>query len=174
LISDFNVLVTTSRGNERRMCAELLYLLKEIGDPLPVVTNTGIRGLIAAKTILSPFDAIEKLRRILVERPYEFRYALRVLPIEKVVCTDLDLVKQAVAELSTKIAEHETFRVTVEKRFTPIHSRDFIEAAATGIQRKADLDNPDKILLIEVVGGLTGLSLVKPSDVLSVVREKMR
>ncbi len=155
------------------MCAELLYLLKAIGDPLPEVTNTGIRGLIAAKTFLSPFDAIEKLRRILVERPYEFRYALRILPIEKVVPTDLDLVKRAVAELSTKIAEHETFRVTVEKRFTAIHSRDFIEAAATGIQRKADLDNPDKILLIEVVGGLTGLSLVKPTDILSVVKEKM-
>ena len=155
------------------MCAELLYLLKAIGDPSPAVTNTGIRGLIAAKTILSPFDAIEKLRRILAERPYEFRYALRILPIEKVVPTDLDSVKRAVAELATKIAEHETFRVTVEKRFTTIHSRDFIEAAATDIQRKADLDNPDKILLIEVVGGLTGLSLVKPSDILSVVKEKM-
>jgi tRNA acetyltransferase TAN1 len=155
------------------MCTELLYLLKAIGDPSPAVTNTGIRGLIAAKTILNPFDAIEKLRRILADRPYEFRYALRVLPIEKVVHTDLDSVKRTVAELATKIAEHETFRVTVEKRFTTIHSRDFIEAAATDIQRKADLNNPDKILLIEVVGGLTGLSLVKPSDILNVVKEKM-
>jgi tRNA acetyltransferase TAN1 len=155
------------------MCTELLYLLKAIGDPSPAVTNTGIRGLIAAKTILNPFDAIEKLRRILADRPYEFRYALRVLPIEKVVHTDLDSVKRTVAELATKIAEHETFRVTVEKRFTTIHSRDFIEAAATDILRKADLDNPDKILLIEVVGGLTGLSLVKPSDILNVVKEKM-
>ena len=155
------------------MCTELLYLLKAIGDPSPAVTNTGIRGLIAAKTILNPFDAIEKLRRILADRPYEFRYALRVLPIEKVVHTDLDSVKRTVAELATKIAENETFRVTVEKRFTTIHSRDFIEAAATEIQRKADLNNPDKILLIEVVGGLTGLSLMKPSDILNVVKEKM-
>jgi tRNA(Ser,Leu) C12 N-acetylase TAN1 len=35
------------------------------------------------------------------------------------------------------------------------------------------LENPDKILLIEVIGGLTGMSLIKPSDVLAVVKEKM-
>ena len=33
MISDFNLLATTSRGNERPMCNELLYLLKEqLGD----------------------------------------------------------------------------------------------------------------------------------------------
>ena len=87
--------------------------------------------------------------------------------------TDLDEIKRVATELAAKIGENETFRVTVEKRFTSIHSRDFIEAAATGIQNKADLDNPDKILLIEVLGGLTGMALIKPVDVLAVVKEKM-
>jgi tRNA(Ser,Leu) C12 N-acetylase TAN1 len=35
------------------------------------------------------------------------------------------------------------------------------------------LENPDKILLIEVIGGLTGMSLIEPSGVLAVVKEKM-
>jgi tRNA acetyltransferase TAN1 len=60
----------------------------------------------------------------------------------------------------------------VEKRFTSLHTRDFIEAAAA-IDRKVDLENPGKILLIEVVGGLTGMSLIKPNGVLAVVKEKM-
>ena len=174
MLSDFNLLATTSRGNERQMCTEMLYLLKEeIGDPAPTAAKTGVRGLIAAKTTLDPCIVIAKFRAVLQERPYEFRYALRIIPIEKVVRTDLDEIKRVATELAAKIGENETFRVTVEKRFTTIHSRDFIEAAATDIQKKADLERPDKILLIEVIGGLTGMSLLKPSDILAVVKEKM-
>jgi tRNA acetyltransferase TAN1 len=76
-------------------------------------------------------------------------------------------------ELAAGLGEKETFRVTVEKRFTSIHSRDFIEAVATDIKNKADMENPDKILLVEVLGGFTGISLVKPSALLSVQKEKM-
>jgi tRNA acetyltransferase TAN1 len=174
LLKDFNLLATTSRGNEKQMCSELSYLLKEeLGDPAPVVGKTGIRGLVAAKTAFDPCEVIGKFRAILQERPYEFRYALRIIPVEKVVRTDLDEVKRAAMELAATIGENETFRVTVEKRFTSLHSRDLIEAVAAGIDRKVDLENPDKILLIEIVGGLTGMSLIEPSDVLAVLKEKM-
>ncbi len=174
MINDFNLLATTSRGNERPMCNELHYLLKEeLGDTQAQVSKTKIRGLIVGKTSLDPCLVIEKFRAILKERPYDFRYALRILPIEKVVPTDLEEIKRATAELAARIGEEETFRVTVEKRFTTLHSRDIIEAAAGDINRKADLENPDRILLIEVLGGLTGLSLLKPSNILAVVKEKM-
>ena len=174
MIKDFNLLVSTSRGNERQMCSELSYLLKELlGDPAPFVAKTGIRGLVAAKTSLDPFEVIEKFRSILEERPYEFRYALRIIPIERVLATNLDEVRKVAIELAANIAENETFRVTIEKRFTSLHSRDFIEAAANSIERKADLDNPDKVLLIEVLGGITGMSLIKPSSIIAVLKEKM-
>jgi len=156
------------------MCSELSYLLKElVGDPAPVVAKTGIRGLVAAKTSLDPCEVIEKFRGILQDRPYEFRYALRIIPIERVLATNLDEVRKVAIELAANIAENETFRVTIEKRFTSLHSQDFIEAAANGIERKADLDNPDKVLLIEVLGGITGMSLIKPSSIISVLKEKM-
>jgi tRNA acetyltransferase TAN1 len=156
------------------MCLELLYLLKdELGDPAPAANRTGIRGLVAAKSSFNPCEIIEKFRALLQERPYEFRYALRIIPIEKVVPTDIDKIKSTATELAANIRENETFRVTVEKRFTSIHTRELIEAVATNIDRKVDLENPDKILLIEVVGGLTGISLIQPEDILAVIKEKM-
>jgi len=174
MINGFNLLATTSRGNERPMCNELLYLLKdELGDTEAQTAKTKIRGLIVAKTTLDPCEVIEKFRVILKERPYEFRYALRILPIVQVVHTDLEEIKKAAAELATKIGESETFRVTIEKRFTTLHTKDLIEVAVGNIKNKANLENPDKILLIEVLGALTGLSLLKPSDILAVVKEKM-
>ena len=48
-----------------------------------------------------------------------------------------------------------------------------IEAAAGDIKAKVEPAKPDCILQIEVLGALTGLSLLKSSDILAVVKEKM-
>jgi tRNA acetyltransferase TAN1 len=161
------------RGNERQMCYELAFLLKDAGDPEPKVDKTGIRGLVVAKTTLDPVEAVEKFRALLMEKPYEFRYSLRIIPIQKVVHTELEEIKTAALELTAKMAETETFRITVEKRFTNIHSHEIIEAIATNVKNKVNLDNPNKVLLIEVMGGYAGVSLLKPSSLVSVLKEKM-
>jgi len=173
MLRDFNLLATTSRGNENKERSELQYLLGEVGDSEATVDKTGIVGLVAAKTCLNPFEVIDKFRAILRVRSYEFRYTLRVIPIEAVVPTDLAEIQKMTIWFGSKIGQSETFRVTVEKRFTGIPSRDIIEAAAENIKRRVDLTKPSKILLIEVIGGLTGISVIKPSDILSVVKEKM-
>ncbi|MDH5482587.1 MAG: THUMP domain-containing protein [Candidatus Bathyarchaeota archaeon] len=173
MLRDFNLLATTSRGNGGDACSELCFLLGQIGDSAPTVEKTGIAGLIAAKTALNPFEVINRFREILRERPYEFRYMFRVIPIEKVVRTDLSQIEHAVTEFGSKIAENETFRVTVEKRFTATPTQDIIETAAANIERKVDLNKPDKIILLEVVGGLTGISVIEPNAILSIMKEKV-
>ncbi len=173
MLKDFNILATTSRGNEDEACRELWYLLREIGDPAPKIDRTYVSGLIVGKTVVNPFDVVAELRIILRNRPYEFRYLLRIIPIEKVFQTSLDKIREASTKFSKNIGENETFRVTVEKRFWDIPSHEIIEVAAADLKRKVDLTHPNKILLIEVVGNLTGLSLIKPNDIISVTKEKM-
>ena len=173
MLRDFNLLATTMRGNENDACSELLYLLGQIGDSAAIVEKTGVAGLIAAKAAFDPFEVIDKFREILRGHPYEFRYMLRIIPVEKVIRTDLGEIQRVATEFGSKIGENETFRVTVEKRFTTTSTHDIIEAAAAGIERKVDLNKPDKILLIEVVSGLTGVSLIKPNDILSIIKEKV-
>lgn len=173
MLRNFNLLITTARGNEEEASSEIWYLLGEIGDTAAKVDKTGISGVIAAKTAFDPLEVIEKLRELLKERPYEFRYSFRIIPIEKVVRTDTNEIQRTVTELVAKIKENETFRVTVEKRHTQIPTTDLIEAAATNIERKVDLNNPSKIVLIEVLGGLTGVSVIKPAEMLVVAKERV-
>jgi len=173
MLKDFNLLATTSRGNERDAISELHYLLEQVGDASPTIARTGVSGLIVARTLLEPVQVMEKLRSILHERPYEFRYTLRIMPIETVVRTDVEEIKRAVEELSSRLGADETFRVTVEKRFSTIASREIIEAAAEIIQRRVNLEKPDKVVLIEVIGGFTGVSVLRPEDVISVLKEKL-
>lgn len=174
VMEDFNLLVSTSKGNENNACSEIWFLLGELGDREALVDKTEVAGLVVAKTKLDPFKVIEGLRAILRERPWEFRYVLKVIPIEVVVRTRIDEIKRAAASLHHKIQENETFRVTVEKRHSEISSKEIIEAAVENLNRKVDLNNPDKIILIEVLGRLTGISVIKPTDILSVVKEKPR
>jgi tRNA acetyltransferase TAN1 len=97
---EFDILATTSRGYESYALSELHFLFEKIGDASPLVEKTGISGLIAAKTNVKAVEVIRQFRAILQQRPYEFRFILRVIPIEKVVKTDLELIQKAVAEHS--------------------------------------------------------------------------
>jgi tRNA acetyltransferase TAN1 len=173
VLKDFNLLVTTSRGNEEDVCSEIWYLLGEVGDQAAAIDKTGVTGLVVVKTLLDPFEAIEKLRRMLIERPWEFRYTLRIIPIEKVTRTDLGEIQIVATELASKITKDETFRVTVEKRFSRIPTGELIEAAAANIERKVSLEKPDRIVLLEVIGKLTGVSVIRPTDIMSVAKEKL-
>ncbi len=174
MLTNFNILATTARGNERQMIYEILYLLKEaLGDQTAEASKTGIRGLIVARTLLNPCEVIAKFKDIIHERPYEFRYALRIIPVEKVVETSVENMELAAEELAARIGENESFRITVEKRFTTLHAKEIIDTVAMRISKRVDLDKPDWVLLIEILGKFTGLSLVKPDLILSVPKEKM-
>lgn len=155
--------------------SEIRYLLHEIGDPNPDARETGIPGLVIAKTTMDPFEAVRKLRALAEERPWEFRYTLKVIPIEVVVDTDFNKIVEAAQELAnTKIKQDESYRVTINKRFTTIDRRELIEAIAAGINRKVNLEHPDRIVEVEILGRITGISVLNPEDILSIAKLKRR
>jgi tRNA acetyltransferase TAN1 len=172
LLEDFNLLISTSRGNERNTCSEMWYLLGEAGDRAAVVERTQVIGLVVARTKIEPVTAIERLGSLLLERPWEFRYTLKVTPIARTVPSDPKGIEDLAAELSGSLKKDETYRITVEKRRTSIPGRALIESIAKRIDRKVDLDEPDKIVLIQILGEVTGVSVIPPNKILSVEREK--
>ncbi len=172
MLRDFNLLISTSRRNERNACSEMWYLLGEIGDKSSETETTGIIGLTVAKTSLDPKQAVRKLRKVLREKPWEVKYILKIVPIESVVPATIEDLEKAGIELSKGIGEGEKFRVTVEKRRSNLSSHEIIDAVAKNVDRKVDLENPDKVVLIEVIGDKAGLSLLEPEDILSVEKER--
>ncbi len=173
MLEDFNLLVSTSRLNERKACNELWYLLREAGDISAEVRPTNISGLIVSKTNLDPVQAINKLHTILLQKPWEFKYVLKVRPIQVVVATDLEKISDTISKLvETHIKSKESFRITVKKRRCTISSSEIIDKVAEKINRQVNLDNPAKIVLIEVIEYKTGIAVIPPSSILSVERER--
>jgi tRNA acetyltransferase TAN1 len=172
LLSEFNLLVATSRGNERNACSEIWYLLRELGDDRPQTDRTEAIGLVVAKTKMSPVEVVQGLSRKLVESPWKFRYIQKVTPLEKVVPSDFEEIEKCVSAMVDGIGREESFRITVKKRHTKLSSKEIVERTARIIERRVDLEHPDRLVLIEVLGESTGISLIKPTDILSVARVK--
>ena len=150
------------------------YLLGEVGDRGSTVEPTPAIGLVVAKTKLEPTKAVHDLRTLLKERPWEFKYTLKLVPAQSVSEANLDSIQSSALSLAEKIADNETFRITVEKRHTGLSSKTIIDTIAKKVERKVNLENPDRIIMIEVIGDLAGIALLKADDILSVEREKRK
>ena len=174
MLRDFNLVISTSRGNEKNTCSEMWYLLGEVGDRGSNAETTAVIGLVVATTKLDGIKAIRDLRTLLKDRPWEFKYTLKLVPIQRVVDAKLEAIQEVALELAKGIKEKESFRITVEKRHTDLKSKVIIDTVAKQIERTVNLEHPDKILLIEVIGERAGLALITPDDVLSVEREKRK
>ena len=81
--------------------------------------------------------------------------------------------QKGVTNLREKIGKNETFRVTVVKRHSTLSTIEIIQQAASTIQNAVKLDNPDKIVLIEILGLITGISVVTSKEILSIFKEKI-
>ncbi|HEV2119989.1 MAG TPA: THUMP domain-containing protein [Candidatus Bathyarchaeia archaeon] len=172
MLSDFNLLVSSARGNEREANSELCYLIAELGDRSAETSYTPVSGLTVAKTSLDPLKVIQNLRSTLKEKPWEFRYVLKVKPVQRVVPTEIEAIGNAVSEKSRTIRDGETFRVSIEKRRSNVSSKEVIDAIAAKIPRKVDLRDPRKIVLVEIIGAVAGIAVIPPNGILGIEREK--
>ena len=171
MLGEFNLLVACPRDRERAAISEIRYFIGDLLEDSELkVSKTHISGLLTCKTSLDPFEVVQKLREFALENPYQFRFAIRFTPIEICVEANIEAIKGATRNLLEKIGEDETFRVTVRRRHTDLENMDVVVAVASEIKRTVNLDNPDKIVLVEIVSDTAGISVLEDeSDVLSIM-----
>jgi tRNA acetyltransferase TAN1 len=173
MLNYFNLVVTTYRLGERRAKRDLLDFLRNLGDKDAACEITGIDGVLVGATGLDPFFVVEKARKGIASDPWPFRNIFRFIPIESVVSTDMDDIKRAALQLaSAKIRPGDTFRVTVEKRHSPLRSFDIIAAIADRIDNKVDLESPTWVVLVEILEKVTGISVLRSTQIFSSVIER--
>ena len=81
-------------------------------------------------------------------------------------------IEKEIIAIKNLILENESYRISIEKRNSDISGQEIISRVAKNIKNKVSLEYPDKIVLIEILGNKTGLSIVKKSDILSVEKTK--
>jgi tRNA acetyltransferase TAN1 len=172
-LDEFNLIVSTFRFREEDAEDEILELLDKFGDPTAESEIIGIKGMILVHTSLNALTVVNKLKGLVASEPWQVRYILRVLPIQVVVPTTLDAISDAANKLVSKIGK-DTFRITVEKRHNSLGSMQIIKSIAERIDNKVNLENPDWVILVQVLGGLSGVSVLRPNQIFSSVVEKRK
>lgn len=165
---DYGMLISYEAGLYLRARREASRLLKELGDPHPIVRRTLARGIMGVKTDLNPLEVIHRARALRGERPELLNCCLKWVPVERWIYSDMQSMKAAVVELRGRIGEAEKWRMTVEKRrYTLRHRSEIIRELAELIDRKVDLEKYDKELRVDILGKYAGLSVLERGDILS-------
>jgi len=129
-------------------------------------------GILTAETILDPIEVVRKMKEILLDEPWSIRYCLRVIPIQKFIETNVEEIEKTISSMLNQIQDTDTYRISIEKRNSNISSKEIITKIANKIKNKVSLDFPDKIILIEILGIMTGVSILEKSDILSLEKTK--
>ena len=167
-----NLIITCARHLEPETEEELRDILEEFGDSDIKVSITNMSGILTAETKFEPIDIVRKIKEMLLDEPWSVRYCLRIIPIQKIIVTKIEEIEKSITELSNQILENETYRISIEKRNSNISSQEIITKIANKINNKVSLDFPDKVILIEILGNVTGISILKKSDILSTEKTK--
>jgi len=167
-----NLIITCARNLESETKNEIRKILDELGDQEPEILNVGMRGILMVNTIIEPSKIIDWVKNKIIEEPWLIRYCLRIIPIQRMTDTEIDKIKQNVIKLKNTIQKNDSYRITIEKRNTSISSSEIITEVAEIFPNKVSLNQPDWIVLIEIIGNETGISILKNDELFSLDKAK--
>ena len=168
LTKNCNVLISTSRYNEINAKAELWFVLLICGDKYPIISNLEFSGLITALTNLKKDHLLLKIKKLLKKDPDFFQYILKIVPIDFTCATNNQVVSEIVKKHYREyIGKNETFKIDLKRRnYDEMKRNNFVDIIAKNVDNKVNLETPDKIIRIEVLGNYCGISFLKPDEIL--------
>jgi tRNA acetyltransferase TAN1 len=167
-----NLIVTCGRNLESEAKNEIKKIINELGDQELEILNSGMRGVLTVNTSVKPSEVIDHARNKINEEPWFMRYCLRIIPIQIVTDTDINKISQNVIKFKDCIQKNDSFRITVEKRGSTISTKEIIADIAKSFSNKVSLEKPTWIILIEVLGNKTGISILKNDGLFSLEKSK--
>jgi len=167
-----NLIITCARHLEPETRDELNDILEDFGDSDAQISITSMSGILTAETKLDPIEIVRKIKEMVLDEPWSIRYCLRIIPIQKIIESKIEEIEEAISSMSQEILDGETYRISIEKRNSDLSSKEIITKIADKIKNKVSLEFADKIILIEVLGNKTGISILKKSDILSIEKTK--
>ena len=163
--------MTSAKGLEARASAEFKEVALLSGIRKVTIERSAYDGILEVE-VEDPKALMSFISEFVRSEPFKIRFVMRVIPVDRVVDTKIEDIVAAVKELALAIGPAESFRITIEARDSPYADRQLIDAVAEAVERKVNLDSPDKVVLIQIFGEYAGVSVLAPNDILSVAKLK--
>lgn len=138
------------------------------GDEYPIISRLDFQGLLIALTKIESREVILSIKKILTENPDFFQYILKIIPIDYVCETQIQTISEIIqSNYHMFIHTGDSFKIVLNRRKNAyIDRQSFIKKIASILNNKVDLEHPDKIIRIEVLGNITGISYLSPNEII--------
>ena len=167
-----NLIITCQRNFEEQTTLEIQNSLERFGDTDAIIEKTIFSGIIQVQTSLNNMKVLENFKELIDDEPWLIKYCSRIIPIQEECESNLDEIRKTVIILSERIKKNDTYRITVEKRHSSLHTKDIISKIADSLSNKVSLENSDWEIIIQVLKDKTGISIIPLNSILSVDKQK--
>ena len=98
-----------------------------------------------------------------------FEHTFHWIPIDKWIATNIKAMQKEIKKLQKGIRKNEKWKMDLHKRhFDKMHSTELIMELTEIVDKpKVDLENPQKIIEVQVMGKKTGLALLNKDEILT-------
>lgn len=166
-----NLLITSQKGSEAKASAEFKEIALQRGHRKLHIEKSGFDGVLEIE-IENSRDFIAFMRDYVRSEPFRVHFIQRMIPVDVVVDTNIDQIKEAATQIAQQILQGESFRIDITERDSPTSRKELIETIAEVVDRKVNLSSPDKVFNVEVMGEYTAMSVVRPDEILSITKLK--
>ena len=140
------------------------------GDEYPIISKLDFQGLLIAFTKIDNKEVIQKINEILIDNPNFFQFILKIIPIDYVCESRTETISQIIKSTYQEyIHKDDSFKIVLNRRKSDFIERNsIIKKIASIFDNKVDLENPDMIIRIEVLGDVTGICYLNPNDIIKI------
>jgi len=167
-----NLLVSFEPSHLEAAKQEIISLLEEIGEKAEILLAE--QGL-AEVLVNDARKAVQELSKIADSDIAKFSYTLQWSPVDKWCKHDIEEIKAELKKLAEKIASDEKWKMELKVRRVkekPDMHELIIKLTEVIDRKNVDLENPEKIVKVEIIGDKTALALLKPEEILNIAKKK--
>jgi tRNA acetyltransferase TAN1 len=167
----FNLLVTFHPNQAGLAEREVRKRVEDVGGHVEDIERSSIDGVFCVRLAGDAKEIVSSLHSEFQEAPEMLVHTYHWVPIDVWVEANEEVMIDTVKDLAQGIGENEKWMMHVHKRHHPKHSEELMLTLTGPIRKgKVDLKHPEKIIVVEVLGGMAGLSLLAKDQLINVNR----
>jgi tRNA(Ser,Leu) C12 N-acetylase TAN1 len=164
---DANLLVTHDPNHAGLAKQEIISVLKKI-DITPNFLDINLEGLFKIN-VKEPKQAVKKLYEMCRKDSSEFNITSHWIPVDRWTKSTVEDMQHTIKNLVKDIDEKDKWKIDIAKRcYDKYHLNELIMKLTDVVDRpNVDLNNPDKIIRVDIIGKDAAISLLKKQELLN-------
>ncbi len=166
-MAEANLIVTYETSHEGSAKTEVERALKAARQKAKFLKSS-IEGLFLLR-VPNPKKTVKNLSKLRKKKGM-FQFTFYWVPVEKWVSSSVNTLQKEIKKMQKGIRKNERWKMDLHKRhFEQMHSTELIMKLTEAVDKpKVDLEKPQKIIEVQIIGKKAGLALLNKDEILRI------